>query len=339
MKIEKIIILFLWILIIPQKWGSYFDHYHYDYMYEGIYSYFISPIFNISIYFSKILGISSEIYWKIISLINAYLLTKFQFKFFKLTKFKSLENFTLVLLSLTISLPLSLFLIRAGLAISFLFIAFYSLEKKKFLKGIITAFIAPFIHLQVLIPALIIVFSYLDKSSISKFLKKLFKGRISIYILFSFLILICSVYIGFTNGYFINISERITFLINLFGIYYLGLIKFGIFEFVTGVFYLTLIIPYCINYLNPKSNNINLLSNLFPKPVFVLTIIPKILLSGVFGISRIFATFNFVYILAFVLQIHSIKPNGARIIYINIVRLGCLTILIRYLTFYKFALI
>ena len=40
----------------------------------------------------------------------------------------------------------------------------------------------------------------------------------------------------------------------------------------------------------PKSKNINLRSNLFPKPVFVLTIIPKILLSGVFGLSRIFET-------------------------------------------------
>ena len=339
MKIEKIIILFLWILIITNKWGSYFDHPNYDIIYEGSYSYFISPLFTISIYFSKILGFSSEIYWKIISLINAYLLTKFQFKFFKLTKSKSLKNFTLVILSLTISLPLSLFLIRAGLATSFLFIAFYLLEKNKYLLGIAIAIFSSFIHLQVLIPALIIVLFYMDKNNIYKFLKKLSRGRISIYILSFFLILFSLVYLAFTNGYFINLNERLIFLINLFGFNLLGSIKFGLFEFLTAIFYLVLIIPYFITYLMPKSKTINLYSNLFPKPVFVLTIIPKILLSGVFGISRIFATFNFVYILAFVLQIHSIKPNEARIIYINIVHLGCLTILLRYLSFYKFALI
>lgn len=339
MKIEKITILFLWILIITNKWGSYFDHIHYDIMYEGNYSYFISPLFSFSIYISKIIGMSSEIYWKILSLINAYLLTKFQFKLFKLTKFKSLSNFTLLILSLTISLPLSLFLIRAGLATSFLLIAFYLLEKKKYSLGIAIAIFSCFIHLQVLIPALIIVLFSFEKSNVNKFLKKLFKGRISIYILFFFFILISLVYLAINNGYFININQRMIFLINIYIFNYLTLIKFGLFEFITAVFYLILVFPYFITHLMPKSNTIYLRSHILPKPVFVLTIIPKILLSGVFGISRIFATFNFVYLVAFVSQIHSIKPNKARIIYINVVHLGCLIILLRYLSFYKFALI
>ena len=178
---EDIFLIISLSFIYFQVWGSYGDHKHYDDMYNGNYFYYLGPILDLFIKFANLLNLSSELFWKSIAFINAFVISYLPSKLISRTLKKSTSFISLLAIFSVITFPCTLFISKAGFAFSIYFIGFYSLKFKNRYFGYLLLILSSLTHLQLLIPSLITVIIETDFKKIiikaSLFLKlKLYKS-------------------------------------------------------------------------------------------------------------------------------------------------------------------
>ena len=101
-----------------------------------------------------------------------------------------------------------------------------------------------------------------------------------------------------------------------------------------SLYYLILVLPFIRNNIFMKSGLIKFKSS-EPSIFLVLSIFPKILFQPFFTISRVFSSFNFIFILAYYQNEYISDKKIINQIYNSVIIFGALFSLLRYLSFYK----
>ena len=153
-------------------------------------------------------------------------------------------------------------------------------------------------HIQLLVPTGVVLF-YNFISSYKSFLTNFFNSKVYFLRVIFILILIFSILI-INSNFLVSYYDK---FVEYFDLYVLKIkfysIEMTLYNFLGSLYYLILVLPFIRNNIYIKSGVIKFSSS-DPPILITLSVIPKILFQPIFTISRVFSSFNFIFILAFI---------------------------------------